>query len=138
VRLVGDDHVPLVVGDLLQPVPGDDDPLQAAVAEGRDGAAPVADGDRRRTVRDHQHPLRIAQVPDRARAEHGGDRLAHARLVGQQELAPAGRGALRDRVGRLVLVLPRLELVGRRGDRGGEPGLWRFSRKRPSVCGPGE
>ena len=115
VGLVGDDHVPGVVLDLLEPVPGDHHPLEPAVAERGDGAAPVADRDRGGPVGDDEHPLRAAQVTHRGRAEDGGDRLADTGLVGQQELPPARRGALGDRVGRLELEPARLEGVGRLG-----------------------
>jgi hypothetical protein len=91
--------------------------FEVAVAERGDGAAPVSDRDRGGPVGDHEHPLRSAQVAHRGRAEHGGDRLAHARLVGEQELAASGGGAGGDRVGRLVLVPARLETLGRFGDR---------------------
>ena len=121
--LIGDDHVPVVARDLLEPVPGDHHPFQAVIAERCDGAAPVPDRDRRRTVRDHQHPLRAAQIAHRRRTEHGGDRLAHARLVREQELPPAGGGVRGDRIGRLVLELARFEIIGRFGGRGGGVGV---------------
>ncbi|SLM88684.1 hypothetical protein FM110_02185 [Brachybacterium nesterenkovii] len=83
----------------------------------------MADGDRGRPVGDHQHPLCAAEVAHRARAEHGGDRLADPRLVREQELPSTGSGVGRDRVGRLVLVQPGLEVFGRRGDRCGIVGI---------------
>ncbi len=123
VGLVGDHHVPGVAGDLVQPVPRGHDPLQAAVAQGGDGAAPVTDRDRSGSVGDDEHPLRPAQVTDRARAQHRRDRLAHAGLVGEQEHPAAGLGPRGDRVGRLELQPPGFEGVrsagpwarGRRG-----------------------
>ena len=115
VGLVRDDHVPGVVLDLLQPVPRDHDPLQAAVPQRRDRAAPVTDRDRGGPVGHDQHPSRAAEVAHRRRPEDRGDRLAHAGLVGEQELPSARRGARRDRIGCLELDPPGLELVGRLG-----------------------